>query len=100
MHSQLAKEILERFLRYVVIDTMSDEEAVVTKRPSTDGQWDLLNLLADELKGMGITDLEVDEHGVVIARIPSNIDHAVPTVAFMDHVDTADEVNVNGVRPS
>lgn len=99
MHSQLAKEILERFLRYAVIDTMSDEEAVVTKRPSTEGQWDLLNLLADELKAMGITDIEVDEHGVVIARLASNLDHAVPTVAFMAHVDTADDVNGNGVKP-
>jgi len=99
VHSQLAKEILERFLRYAVIDTMSDEEAVVTKRPSTEGQWDLLNLLADELKAMGITDIEVDEHGVVIARLASNLDHAVPTVAFMAHVDTADDVNGNGVKP-
>lgn len=99
MHSQLAKEILERFLRYAVIDTMSDEEAVVTKRPSTEGQWDLLNLLADELKAMGISDIEVDEHGVVIARLASNLDHAVPTVAFMAHVDTADDVNGNGVKP-
>ncbi len=99
MHSPLAKDILNRFLQYAVIDTMSDEKAVLVKHPSTDGQWDLLNLLVAQLKEMGIPDIQIDSHGVVIARIPSNLAHSVPTVAFMAHVDTADDVMGNGVKP-
>ncbi|MCK9602613.1 MAG: peptidase T, partial [Sphaerochaeta sp.] len=99
MSTSLKNEILSRFLRYAVIDTMSDDQAVAVKHPSTDGQWDLLNLLVDELKAMGISDIQVDPNGVVIARLASNIDHPVPTVAFMAHVDTADDVMGNNVKP-
>lgn len=99
MRSTFAEDILQRFLRYAAIDTMSDDTVVATKSPSTDGQWELLNLLVSELKAMGIDDIEVDEHGVVIARIPSNLDYEVPTIAFMAHVDTADDVPGNGVKP-
>lgn len=97
--SPLAEDILSRFLRYAVIDTMSDDQAVQTQHPSTEGQWDLLNLLVSELKEMGITDIQVDDKGVVIARIPSNQEKVVPTVGFMAHVDTADDVMGNSVRP-
>ena len=99
MRSTFAEDILQRFLRYAAIDTMSDDTVVATKSPSTDGQWELLNLLVSELKEMGIDDIEVDEHGVVIARIPSNLDYEVPTIGFMAHVDTADDVPGNGVKP-
>lgn len=99
MRSTLAEDILQRFLRYAVIDTMSDDTLVSTKAPSTDGQWELLHLLVSELNEMGIDDIHVDEHGVVIARIPSNLDYEVPTIAFMAHVDTADDVPGNGVKP-
>ena len=99
MSNTLRNEILSRFLRYAAIDTMSDDQAVSVKHPSTDGQWDLLNLLVDELKSLGINDIQVDANGVVIARLPSNIEHTVPTVAFMAHVDTADDVMGNNVKP-
>lgn len=99
MSNTLRNEILSRFLRYAAIDTMSDDQAVAVKHPSTDGQWDLLNLLVDELKSLGINDIQVDANGVVIARLPSNIEHTVPTVAFMAHVDTADDVMGNNVKP-
>ncbi|MGE4584794.1 MAG: peptidase T [Sphaerochaeta sp.] len=99
MEQALSADILERFLRYAVIDTMSDEEAVATKHPSTEGQWDLLNLLSDELQAMGVPDVQIDPNGVVIAHLPSNLDHEVPTVAFMAHVDTADDVMGNHVKP-
>ncbi len=98
MRSTFAEDILQRFLRYVAIDTMSDDTVVATKTPSTDGQWDLLNLLVSELTQMGHTDILVDDHGVVIARIPSNLDYEVPTIGFMAHVDTADDVPGNGVK--
>lgn len=99
MRSMFAEDILQRFLRYAAIDTMSDDSVVATKNPSTDGQWDLLNLLVTELKEMGYSDIHVDKHGVVIARIPSNLDYEVPTIGFMAHVDTADDVPGNGVKP-
>ncbi|MGB4407904.1 MAG: peptidase T [Sphaerochaeta sp.] len=98
MRSTFAEDILQRFLRYAAIDTMSDDTVVATKTPSTDGQWDLLNLLVSELTQMGHTDILVDDHGVVIARIPSNLDYEVPTIGFMAHVDTADDVPGNGVK--
>ncbi len=98
MRTAFAEDILQRFLRYVAIDTMSDDTVVATKSPSTDGQWDLLNLLVLELKEMGINDIHIDKHGVVIARIPSNLDYVVPTIGFMAHVDTADDVPGNGVK--
>ena len=99
MENILSKDILERFLRYAVIDTMSDESLAAERHPSTDIQWDLLHLIESELAGFGIKDIVEDEHGVVIAHIPSNLDHKVPTIAFMAHVDTADDVMGNGVKP-
>jgi tripeptide aminopeptidase len=99
MENIVSKDILDRFLRYAVIDTMSDETLAAAKHPSTEGQWDLLRLLESELKGFGIKDVVEDEHGVVIAHIPSNLDHEVPTIGFMAHVDTADDVMGNGVKP-
>ncbi len=99
MPSTFANQILERFLRYAVVDTMSDEAMVETQHPTSAGQWDLLNMLEGELKDLGIKDLQKDDNGVVIARIPSNLDYEVPTVGFMAHVDTADDVPGNGVKP-
>lgn len=99
MSTTLKNEILARFLRYAVINTMSDEQAAATRKPSTDGQWDLLNLLAQELKEIGIDDVYTDPKGVIIGRLPSNLDYEVPTVAFMAHVDTADDVMGNNVKP-
>jgi len=98
MRTTFAEDMLQRFLRYAAIDTMSDDTLVATKIPSTDGQWDLLNLLVAELKEMGHSDILIDGHGVVIARIPSNLDYEVPTIGFMAHVDTADDVPGNGVK--
>ncbi|MGH0052102.1 MAG: peptidase T [Sphaerochaetaceae bacterium] len=99
MPNIFANDILTRFLRYARIDTMSDDQKVGEKHPSTDGQWDLLKLLEQELRDLGIQDVQMDEHGVVIGRLPSNLQHSVPTVGFMAHVDTADDVPGNGVKP-
>ncbi|MCK9547926.1 MAG: peptidase T [Sphaerochaeta sp.] len=98
MSNAFESDLLARFLRYVAIDTMSDETAVETKSPSTEGQWELLHLLAKELGEMGVEDVEVVPEGVLIARLPSNTAKDVPTVAFMAHVDTADDVPGNGVK--
>ena len=85
------EEVLERFLRYTVIDTMSDESLADKKHPSTEGQWDLLRLLEKELKVMGLSDVELDEHGYLLARVPAT-EKGLPAVAFSSHVDTADDV--------
>ncbi len=98
MSTAFAADLLARFLRYVAIDTMSDESVVENKSPSTEGQWELLRLLAKELGEMGIEDITIAPEGVVIARLPSNTTRVVPTVAFMAHVDTADDVPGNGVK--
>ena len=84
------EKILDRFLRYVSVDTQSDENS--TTQPSTAKQWDLLNMLADELRALGVA-VETEEHGYVYARIPANIDAQVPTVGFIAHVDTAPDAS-------
>lgn len=92
------EEVLERFLRYTVIDTMSDESVADKKHPSTEGQWDLLRLLEKELRGMGLTDVELDGHGYLLARVPAT-DKGLDAIAFSSHVDTADDVEGNHVHP-
>lgn len=92
------KEVLERFLRYVKVDTMSDEGLAETRHPSTDCQWDLLHLLEKEMDAMGLKDHELDGHGILIARIPSNTKKKCPTIGLMTHVDTAHDVMGNGVK--
>ncbi|MBO6000538.1 MAG: peptidase T [Spirochaetales bacterium] len=92
------EEVLERFLRYTVIDTMSDESVADKKHPSTEGQWDLLRLLEKELRGMGLTDVELDGHGYLLARVPAT-ENGLDAIAFSSHVDTADDVEGNHVHP-
>ena len=90
------EKILDRFLRYVAIDTQSDEES--SSQPSTAKQWDLLNLLADELRAMGVK-AETEEHGYVYAKIPANNGQSGPTVGFMAHVDTSPDASGKDVKP-
>jgi tripeptide aminopeptidase len=93
---------LERFLRYVGIDTQSSEDSETY--PSTRKQYDLLNLLVEELKELGIPDARIDQHGHVFASIPSNIppdDPAragVPPIGFIAHVDTSPSFSGAGVK--
>jgi len=95
--------LLERFLRYVKVDTQSREDA--QDYPSTAKQLDLLKLLLQELKDLGVKDARLDGHGYVMAAIPSNLpptDPArgkVPAVGFIAHVDTSPEVSGTGVKP-
>lgn len=90
------EKILDRFLRYVAIDTQSDEES--SSQPSTAKQWNLLNLLADELRAMGVK-AETEEHGYVYAKIPGNNGKDTPTIGFMAHVDTAPDASGKDVKP-
>ena len=95
--AQLAEDAAERLLRYVRIDTRSDEES--DTYPSTLGQLELLRLLRDELEEARLADVTMDEHGYVTATLPATVEHEVPTVAFFAHVDTAREVSGAGVSP-
>jgi len=80
-------DLLERFLRYVRIDTRSNDQSTGT--PSTPGQWDLLRLLATELQALGLTDVSLTEHGYLLATLPATSPKVTPTIAWFAHVDTA-----------
>lgn len=88
--------LLDKFLRYVSVDTQSCEES--ESQPSTAKQLVLLQMLTDELRAMGVQ-AELDEYGYVMATIPSNIDKKVPAVGFIAHVDTAPDAPGVGVKP-
>jgi tripeptide aminopeptidase len=90
-------ELEERLLRYVRIDTQSDEASPTT--PSTARQYDLLNLLVNELKEIGAHDVSLTNYGAVLATVPATADAELPTVAFLAHVDTAPAFNGAGVEP-
>jgi tripeptide aminopeptidase len=89
---------VERFLRYVTIDTRSDERS--ESFPSTATQLDLLRLLVRELRELGVEDAEIDEHGYVFATIPATSPNRdIPVIGFIAHVDTSPEMSGTAVKP-
>ncbi len=94
---ELAADALERFLRYVQIDTASDPRS--TSYPSSEKQLDLLRVLADECREAGLADVLLDQHGYVMASVPATVDRAVPTLGLAAHVDTYPGVTGAGVKP-
>ena len=91
----LAEDVLERFLRYVRIDTQS--VADVTTSPSTEKQLDLARLLRDELEEIGLDDVRLDEHGYVYGSLPGV--ESAPAIGLIAHVDTSPDVTGTGVNP-
>jgi len=89
--------LLDRFLRYVKIETQSDVSSNTT--PSSKNQLVLLNLIAKELQELGVKDAKVNKFGLIYGTIPSNISKKVPTVGFLAHVDTASEMSGLNVKP-
>jgi len=89
--------VLDRFLRYVQVDTRADEGS--TSCPTTPGQLALQEILAGELRELGLPDVTLDEHGYLMATVPSSIDRDVPVIGFIAHVDTSPEMPGGGVRP-
>jgi tripeptide aminopeptidase len=90
--------VLDRFLRYVVIDTQSEENS--TTFPSTSKQFNLLRLLVAELEAIGLQDVTLDEHGYVFGTIPATSSKpGVPVIGFIAHVDTSPEMSGRNVRP-
>lgn len=90
------EKILDRFLRYVSIDTQSDENS--ESQPSAAKELDLLKLLCKELNDMGV-EATLDEYGYVMGTIPSNIDKKVPAIGFISHVDTSPDASGKDVKP-
>ena len=89
--------LLERFLAYVRVDTQADEHS--TSSPSTAGQLDLSRLLAEECRAVGLEDVTLSQHGVVMATVPGTVSRAAPTIAFVAHVDTSPDTSGKGVNP-
>ena len=92
------KELVDRFLKYVSIDTQSSEDNE-GKCPSTEKQFDLARYLVDELQSLGLEDVEMDEHAYVYATLPANTDKEVPTIGFIAHMDTSPDYSGKDVRP-
>ena len=90
------EKLLNRFLRYVSVDTQSNEES--DTQPSASKEWDLLKMLRDELAALDV-EVTLDDYGYVMATIPSNINKDVPAVGFIAHVDTAPDASGANVKP-
>lgn len=89
--------LLERFLRYVRIDTQSDETSSTS--PSTEKQQVLSKLLAEECRELGLTDVSCDARGIVMATVPATVSHTAPTIVWNAHVDTSPEYTAANVQP-
>ena len=90
------EKLTERFLRYVAVDTQSDEQS--ESQPSAEKELTLLKMLRDELTALGV-EASLDEWGYVMATIPSNIEENVPAIGFIAHVDTSPDASGKDVKP-
>ena len=90
------EKVLDRFLRYVSVDTQSNEES--ESQPSAEKELNLLRMLRDELQALGV-EATLDEYGYVMGSIPSNIEAKVPAIGFIAHVDTAPDASGADIKP-
>lgn len=95
--NKIMHHIIDRFISYVTIDTESDPNSTTT--PSTKKQLVLANLLVKELKTIGMTEVTKDKNGYIMATLPSNIEHEVPTIGFVSHYDTSPDFTGANVKP-
>lgn len=92
------EKLLNRFLSYVKIYSTSDAESETT--PSTERQWDIANYIVEELKTIGLEDVSIDEHGYIMAYVPSNLENdSKPTIGFISHYDTSPDFSGENVKP-
>ncbi len=91
------QHIVDRFLSYIRIDTQSDSNSKTT--PSTEKQWNLADLLVNELNQIGMQDVSIDDNAYVMATLPSNIDKEVPVIGFISHFDTSPDFSGTDVNP-
>ncbi len=90
-------DLLERFLRYVRIDTQSDESSPTS--PSTEKQLTLSRMLADECRQLGFDDVSCADNGIVMATVPATVAHNAPAIVWNSHVDTSPEYTAENVQP-
>ena len=95
MSNSFDQELEDRLVRYAAIDSQSDEDSASS--PSTEIQFDMLNLLKQELVDIGAHDVELTDYGVVLATIPGTAPG--PTIGFLAHVDTAPQYYATDVKP-
>mgnify|MGYP000194302632 CR=1 FL=1 len=91
------KQLIERFIKYVTIDTESDPNNPAF--PSTENQWDLANVLVEDLKVIGMQDISLDENCYIMATLPSNVSYNVPIIGFVSHMDTSPDFTGKNVKP-
>lgn len=91
------QHILDRFLKYIQIDTQSDPSN--PNFPSTEKQWDLAHVLVKELNDIGMEDVTLDKNCYIMATLPSNLDYEVPTIGFVAHIDTSPDFSGKNVNP-
>lgn len=89
--------IVERFIKYVKIDTQSDPDN--PDFPSTEKQWDLAKVLVADLKAIGLQDVTLDDNCYIMATLPGNVDFEVPTIGFVSHIDTSPDYTATNVNP-
>lgn len=93
----MEKRVVDRFLKYISFNTQSDPGS--TACPSSEGQVIFGKMLAEELIRIGLCDVKVDWNGYVMATLPSNVDHPVPVIGFIAHMDTSPDCSGKNVRP-
>jgi len=91
------QKLIDRFVKYISIDTQSDPEN--PDFPSTKKQWNLANILVEELNEIGMEDVTLDENCYLMATLPSNVDFDVPTIGFIAHIDTSPDYTGTNVKP-
>lgn len=89
--------VVDRFLRYIAIDTKSDPESTTT--PSTKIQWDLAHELQKDLEKMGLKDISLDDNCYLMATLPANCDWDQPTIGFIAHMDSAPDMSGKDIKP-
>ena len=93
----MQQKIIDRFISYVLVDTESDPNSSTT--PSSKKQLVLANILVKELKSIGLSEVTIDTNGYIMATLPSNLDHNVPTIGFVSHYDTTPDFTGANVKP-
>lgn len=91
------QKIIDRFISYVTIDSQSDPNSPTT--PSTEKQWVMARKLVEDLQKIGMQEVTIDDNGYVMATLPSNVSHEVPTIGFIAHYDTSPDFSGENVKP-
>ena len=89
--------VLNRFIKYVKIDSQSDPDSSST--PSTKKQWNMANLLKEELEEIGMEEVTIDDNSYVMATLPGNAEADIPCIGFVSHFDTTPDYSGKDVNP-